>query len=83
MKAEIIRIGNSHGVRIPKPILEQCGLHGLVEMDVRQGKLIIAPAQVVRSGWADAFQSMAEAGDDQPLMSDEYTSQWDEKEWQW
>jgi len=83
MKADIIRIGNSHGVRIPKPILEQCGLQGQVEMDVKEGKLIIAPALSVRSGWADAFQSMAEVGDDQPLMGDDYASQWDEKEWQW
>ena len=83
MKTEIIRIGNSHGVRIPKPILEQCGLHGQVEMDVKQGKLIIAPAQAVRSGWADTFQSMAESGDDQLLMGDDVASQWDEKEWQW
>lgn len=83
MKAEIIRIGNSHGVRIPKPILEQCGLHGQVEMDVKDGKLIIAPVQALRSGWAEAFQCMAEAGDDQPLMGDDVASQWDEKEWQW
>jgi len=83
MKAEIIRIGNSHGVRIPKPILEQCGLHGQVEMDVRHGKLIIAPAQAVRSGWADAFQTLAADEDDQLLLGGEYASQWDEKEWQW
>jgi len=83
VKAEIIRIGNSHGVRIPKPILEQCGLHGQVEMSVKQGKLIIAPVQALRSGWADAFQNMAEAGDDQLLMGDDDASQWDEKEWQW
>jgi len=26
MKVELIRIGNSRGIRIPKPLIEQCGL---------------------------------------------------------
>ncbi len=83
MKSEIIRIGNSHGVRIPKPVLEQCGLRGQVEMDVQQGKLIIAPVKSARSGWTEVFQKIADAGDDQLLMGEEHASKWDEQEWQW
>jgi hypothetical protein len=30
MKTRIVRIGNSRGIRIPKPLLEQTGLHGEV-----------------------------------------------------
>ncbi len=32
MKASIIQIGNSQGLRIPKPDLEQCGFNGEVEL---------------------------------------------------
>ncbi len=31
MKAKIVRIGNSQGVRIPTPLLEETGLEGDVE----------------------------------------------------
>ena len=34
MKAKLIRIGNSKGIRIPKPILEQTGISDEVEMEV-------------------------------------------------
>ena len=47
MKANIIRIGNSQGARIPKPFLEQCGLEGSVEMNVENSAVVIAPARGV------------------------------------
>ena len=31
MKTELVRIGNSRGIRIPKPIIEQCRLGDTVE----------------------------------------------------
>ncbi len=83
MKADIIRIGNSHGVRIPKPVLEQCGLQGQVEMEVKGGRLVISPARTARQGWDSAFEKMAENGDDKLLMGDATASDWDDKEWTW
>ncbi len=86
MKAEIIRIGNSHGVRIPKPVLEQCGLSGQVEMNVENNQLIIAASQSVRKGWNEAFQTMADSdhdGDDEILMDDTGSAAFDQNEWQW
>jgi len=41
MKAAIIQIGNSQGLRIPKPILQQCGLEGEVELEVHDKELVI------------------------------------------
>jgi antitoxin MazE len=32
MKTRIVAIGNSQGIRIPKPLLEQTGLFGEVEI---------------------------------------------------
>ena len=83
MKADIIRIGNSHGVRIPKPILEQCGLKDRVEMHVQGNVLVIAPVRETRDGWSDAFKAMAEQGDDSPLLNENDRSGWDETEWEW
>ena len=83
MRADIIRIGNSQGVRIPKPILEKCGLKGRVEMRVEDNVLVIAAAREVREGWFGAFRGMAEHGDDVPLLNENDVSSWDENEWEW
>ena len=82
MKANIIRIGDSQGVRIPKPILEKCGLRGRVEMNVEDNVLVIAPVQEARDGWSDAFKRMAEQGDDEPLLNENDLSSWDESDWE-
>ena len=34
MKTRLVRIGNSRGVRIPKPLLEQAGLEDEVQLRV-------------------------------------------------
>ena len=39
MKTRIVRIGNSRGIRIPKPLIEQAGLGDEVEISVKDGSL--------------------------------------------
>jgi antitoxin MazE len=83
IRARIIKIGNSQGIRIPKPILEQAGFKGEVEIDVRAGRIVLKPAEAVRAGWAAAFADMARAGDDAMLDGDHRPTLWDEQEWEW
>jgi antitoxin MazE len=64
MKTPIVRIGNSQGIRIPKPLLEQTGLKGEVEINAQEDSLVIRPARKPRAGWAGAFREMARRGDD-------------------
>ena len=40
MKTTLIAIGNSRGIRIPKPLIEQCGFHNESELDVRDKSII-------------------------------------------
>jgi antitoxin MazE len=84
MKTRIVRIGNSKGVRIPKPLLDQTGLEGEVEIRAMHDALVIRAANRPRAGWSQVFQKMAEAGDDR-LVEDELASlsSWDEDEWEW
>lgn len=84
MKTNIVRIGNSQGIRIPKALLEQTGLCDEVELIVRDDSLIIRPIREPRAGWAEVFQEMARCGDD--TLLDDTTpslSSWDEDEWEW
>jgi antitoxin MazE len=82
-KTDIIRIGNSRGVRIPKALLEQCGLHGRVELAVEAGNLVIKPAREARTGWSQAFERMAAERDDALLLPEAHASEWDDSEWTW
>ena len=84
MKARIVRIGNSQGIRIPKPLILQTGLTGEVEITVEENRLVIRPAFRPRSGWAEAFQSMGEHGDDRLLDGDHpLPTRWERDEWEW
>ena len=84
MKTRIIRIGNSHGIRIPKPLLELTGLEGDVELRAENGTLLIRPIAKPRAGWAEAFEEMARRGDDTLLDGDTpVPTEWDESEWEW
>ena len=82
MKATIIQIGNSQGIRIPKPILEQCKLQNEVELEIQKNALVIRSLGAPRKGWSEKFATMAAKGDDVLLDSD-VQSTWDEKEWEW
>jgi antitoxin MazE len=82
MKAALVRIGNSKGIRLPKPILEQCGIEDEVELEVEDDRLIVRPARAPRAGWNEAFAERARQGDDS-LLDEGLTSSWDESEWRW
>ncbi|MGA2357208.1 MAG: AbrB/MazE/SpoVT family DNA-binding domain-containing protein [Terriglobales bacterium] len=56
MKTEMVRIGNSRGIRLPTPIIEQCGLGEIVELRVENDRLIISPGRRPRRGWDEAFR---------------------------
>ena len=83
VKTRIIRIGNSQGVRIPKPMLEQSGLTGDVELEVGKKRIVIHAVERPRQEWEAAFAAMAKHGDDQLLDPPVLDSEWDSEEWQW
>jgi antitoxin MazE len=84
VKARIVRIGNSQGIRIPKLVIRQAGLKDTVELEVRKGQLLVRSAPRPRDGWEDQFRAMAERGDDAPIWeAGTSLSSWDEREWKW
>jgi antitoxin MazE len=84
MKTNVVRIGNSRGIRIPKTLLEQCHLTEAIEIEVQGNQLIIRPVTRPRSGWDEAFSRMHQHGDDQLLDQETRSgSHWDRNEWRW
>ena len=65
MQVAIRVMGNSKGVLIPKPILEQTGLFDTADLQVKNGVIEIRPLKRnPREGWAADSQRIAQAGDD-------------------
>lgn len=84
IKTRIIKIGNSQGIRIPKPLIERFNLSDDVELLVHNDLLVIRPALHPRAGWEEQCRQMAARGDDHLLDPDvTSTSSWDEDEWEW
>jgi len=81
VKARIVRIGNSRGVRIPKPLLEQAGLPDDVELHAEDGRIVIAAGRPPRTGWAEAARELHERGEDGLLETP--PTRFDGEEWEW
>jgi len=83
MRAKIIRIGNSRGIRLPKPILEASGITDEADVTVEDGRIVLLrPPKHPREGWAAAIEAI---GGDEEDWSD-----WDntsgealEEDWTW
>jgi len=82
VRASIIRIGNSRGIRIPRALIDEAQLGETVELSVIEGALVVRSAARSRDGWDVAFQQMAEAGEDS-LLDAETPTQFDDLEWEW
>ncbi len=82
MKAKLVRIGNSRGVRLPKPLIEEAGLREEVEIRVREGTVIISSRRASRAGWAEAAREMHQRADD-TLLESETPTRFDREQWRW
>jgi antitoxin MazE len=82
IRTRIVKIGNSQGIRIPKLLLEQSGIHAEVEIEVQGDHLTIRTASRSRSGWDEAFAEMSKQQDD-VLLDEVSTTDWDQVEWEW
>ena len=79
VRAKLVRIGNSRGVRLAKPLLEIAGLVDEVDIEAATGVLTIRPSVYPRAGWAEA----AAACDAEGLFDDMTATRFDDEEWVW
>lgn len=81
----LIRIGNSHGVRIPKTIIEQAQLEDKeLQFKVVADGLLIQPVRKSRDGWKEqidkALQSQSPSQTEQEWVDAPLI---DEGDWEW
>jgi antitoxin MazE len=79
VRAKLVKIGNSRGIRIAKPLLEVAGLTDEVEIEAAPGVLTIRPSAHPRAGWAEAVSSFEPEG----LLDEMTATRFDDEEWSW
>ncbi|HKX77058.1 MAG TPA: AbrB/MazE/SpoVT family DNA-binding domain-containing protein [Novosphingobium sp.] len=65
LRTTLRKMGNSTGLILPKPILDQLGLSSGAKMELRleDGKVIVAPVKrKVREGWEEAAKLIGAEG---------------------
>ena len=70
VRAKLIHIGNSRGVRLPKELIERAGLHDELELIARDGEILIANTHKPREGWAEAMEAARARGELQLTAED-------------
>ncbi|MBA3886658.1 MAG: AbrB/MazE/SpoVT family DNA-binding domain-containing protein [Acidobacteria bacterium] len=81
-KTRIVPIGNSQGIRVPKPLLDAAQLPDEVEVSAEPGRLIVRAARGPRFGWAEAAGRMRAQNQDQ-LLDATVATRFDGDEWTW
>jgi antitoxin MazE len=71
MLTTIRKMGNSQGILIPKPLLQQVGLTDQAEMIVEGEALVLRkPGRRPREGWDEAGRELVAMGEPTPVLLD-------------
>ena len=79
METKVVRIGNSHGVRLPKAALQQARLSAgqRVRLEVVEDTIVIRPEHKVRRGWKEAFAKAGAPGSEDLWQGVPHDEAWD------
>ena len=83
IRSQLVKIGNSQGVRIPKVMLEQLDFSDGIELIVLDKLLIVRSKRVPRQGWTEQFKLRHELGEDVLLDPEIIETTWEKEEWRW
>ena len=84
MKVNVIPIGNSKGVRIPKAILQQCYIKKYVDLEVEDKHIVIKSFhEKPRKNWEEYFGEMHKHKDDRLLIDDRFDPDLGIESWTW
>lgn len=83
--AQLIQIGNSQGLRIPKPLIELGMLEGKeLSIEVLEGGgLLIRPIHKARSSWAGQIQAILENNGAEMLDQEWLDAPLTDESWSW
>jgi antitoxin MazE len=84
--ATLIKIGNSKGIRIPKPLVEQAQLENReLSLEVTQEGLLIKPSKQSRQDWPEKIRLSLEKNGQSEKLDDDWLDAklTEEYDWEW
>ena len=75
MQINIIKVGNSKGLRIPKTVLDEYQIDKTVELELKDGYIELRPTKKVRANWKNEFAKMKLDADEQDMIPDIFTDE--------
>jgi len=81
----LTKIGNSQGIRIPKPIIKQANLENIeIEFKVVKDGLLLKPIKkIVRENWEnDIKKTLSKNNKDEAVLND-FLNDDDLDDWEW
>jgi antitoxin MazE len=83
MVIQLIKIGNSKGIILPKTILTQMHISNEIVLETVDDAIIIKPSKANnRDNWEEAFKKLMPEKK-QKTTSTIITNKFDEQEWEW
>ena len=82
MRSKIVPIGNSRGIRIPKPLIEEAGLSETVNLRIVESGILIERALAPRAGWEDDARLIRDRDED-GLLDEPTPTSFDTSGWVW
>lgn len=70
MEVNVIKIGNSKGIRLSKTILNEYEIEGVVELELKDDHIEIRPKRKPRLNWEIALKEMVEDENEEILIPD-------------
>ncbi len=74
MRVKLIKIGNSLGIRLPKPVILECDFKDELDLEVYQKTVVLSQPKLSRQGWRSAASEVLKTNPDAFKGA---------KEWQW
>lgn len=83
VQIDLVKIGNSRGIRLPQSIIKQCGFKNSVEVELVNSCLILKASKESRENWGEIFSSKSYLTKSEDIEMMAITNNWDAEEWEW
>jgi antitoxin MazE len=84
MKAKIIKIGNSKGIRLPNELIKKYNLDQEVTIVLKKDGIVLKPKKVdPRAGWEEIYKKMDHTLTKEDQVCMELGNEFDLEDWTW
>lgn len=81
LKVDLIKIGNSKGIRLPSWLIDTVGFGKTINMHIENNKVVLSPDTSTRESWDQAFEKASK--EEEMIIDDSLGNAWDNEEWTW